>query len=120
MRKTFRCVASHEHWYTPYNCITAASDPGWPVRQDSYSAWGFKMNDHYGYGEGNGFGFLHRGDLDGSAWRGSSSILPSGSSEELMPTSMPMTCEDGRRTERVFRCAGCIGGCECPVHGVRL
>ena len=31
-----------------------------------------------------------------------------------------VTSDDARRTERLFLCAGCIGWCECPIHGVRL
>ena len=33
---------------------------------------------------------------------------------------VPVTNEDSRRTERVFLCAGCIGGFECSIHGKRL
>ncbi len=34
--------------------------------------------------------------------------------------TLPMANEEGRRTERIFRCAGCIGGYECSIHGRRL
>ncbi len=33
---------------------------------------------------------------------------------------MPITSDDARRTARIFRCAGCVGGFECPIHGRRL
>ncbi len=32
----------------------------------------------------------------------------------------PMTNCEVRRTDRILRCAGCIGGFECPIHGRRL
>ena len=33
---------------------------------------------------------------------------------------VPSANEDMRRTERVFRCPGCIGGYECSIHGRKL
>ncbi len=33
---------------------------------------------------------------------------------------VPASNEEARRTDRVFRCAGCIGGFECSIHGKRL
>ena len=114
MRQTFRCTVSHEYWYTLYNCITAYSEPSW--RRPPYNrAPGFESDDDYGYGVGNGFGSLDGGELDGSAWHGRS-----GGSDELAASSMPMTSEESRRTERLFLCAGCVGGFEGPLHGVRL
>ena len=60
------------------------------------SSLGFK------FGVANGFGF---GGGNGSG-----------------PGNDPLhvSNDDARRTDRVFHCAGCVGGFECPIHGRRL
>lgn len=64
----------------------------------------------YGYGYGNG----GVGDGDGYGFA-------EGSADGLdgVPVGLPVT-NDIRRTSRVFRCPGCIGGFECSIHGRRL
>ncbi len=58
-------------------------------------------------GQGDGFGFSMSED-HGSGWANSDG------------EALPMSADDIQRTERILRCAGCIGEYECPIHGRRL
>ena len=67
-----------------------------------------------GYAGGHGYGPRADGGVDG----GNGYYIDGTGNIGDMPFTV--TNDDSRRTERIFRCAGCIGGCECPIHGVRL
>ncbi len=68
---------------------------------------GYGDSDGHGIGYGNAYG-SGNGDTVGNR----STIL-----YEIL---LPITNEEAPRTERIFRCAGCIGGFECSIHGRRL
>lgn len=93
-------------------------------RPTIWDGWGGNADGHGGHedyleGEGNGDGDGY-GYADGA---GEVSVLPFidgawsfGERHAWVST----TNDDCRRTDRVFRCAGCVGGFECPLHGRRL
>ena len=88
--------------------------------------------DGYGYGrfgdgesDGHGYGGVGDGDGDGAGdgdgCSANNHYHDSGAAYGGRPSGpLPMTRDDRRRTERILRCAGCIGGFECPLHGRRL
>ena len=95
---------------------------GWP------EIYEVTFEDGYGYGLGQGWlrdpnwGGHNTNDLPdgkgmGDGW-GHDSDGSGASSAPLI--SLLVADSDGRRTERVFLCAGCVGGFECPIHGRRL
>ena len=81
----------------------------------------FDWSDGHGHGHGGGSGGGYSyGDRHGSGGVDGGIVgFPSGSGI-IFDDVFTTTNEDARRTERVFRCAGCVGGFECPIHGVRL
>ena len=111
-RPTARNVADAEAFTFLYHQITGGNDPIEPV--------GDGVGDGYGYGYGHGLGILGFADggghADGHAW-GHHGAASGG---EICFQVLPMTSDEGRRTERVLLCAGCVGGFECPLHGRRL
>ncbi len=83
------------------------------IADEEASIWGvdgssYYFNDlHWGVGDGHAYGAWDIGD--GGVDLG----------QDLNRFLLPMTNEYCR-TERVFRCAGCVGGYECSIHGRRL
>ena len=70
-----------------------------------------------GTADGHGYGYdIGAGDADGY-----SEVAYEVDREiELRRHFMLAANDDARRTDRVFLCAGCVGGYECSIHGVRL
>ena len=75
------------------------SDYNWAGYNPSPTQGGEGTGD--GWGAGALYGVRHGGDMSGNYF-------------------LLMADSEGRRTERVFRCAGCVGGYECSIHGRRL
>ena len=71
----------------------------------------------WGGGSGGGYGYGNAGPQGGVD--GGIVGYPSGGGI-ICADVLTITNADARRTERIFRCAGCVGGFECPIHGVRL
>ena len=75
-----------------------------------------------GYGWSSGYGYSDGyGDRDG----GSAYIDGNGTAKGagycgFNEAGFAHCGDDPPRTERIFRCAGCIGGFECSIHGRRL
>ncbi len=90
---------------------------GWSDRAGSGLSDGYGHEDDPG-GDGNGHGWSfgdEGGNGNGPGYPDGPSGFPSKYGEALNVTN-----EESRRTDRIFRCAGCIGGFECSIHGRRL
>ncbi len=92
-----------------------------------------RVSDGHGYGFRSEVGLGTRWGIEGHAFGAGGGLgdgigdsygeemHPYGFGEDFIPDQpLPITNEEARRTERLFRCAGCIGGFECPIHGRRL
>ncbi len=77
----------------------------------------WRANDPIGPTDGFGFGW-GQGLLDQGGGGGYGFYGGNGSGPGNDP--LPITNDECRRTDRLLRCAGCVGGFECPVHGTRL
>ncbi len=85
--------------------IADGNSHGWGSSAD---IWVDVWSDTWGGGFGTGFG-----SRDGEAGKGYGYGYRY--NEPVFATN-----EAARRSSRIFRCAGCVGGFECPVHGRRL
>ncbi len=94
---------------------------GWPRGNGDGDGHGFSSGNDDDMDDGTGDGDGH-GDGDGEGL-----ILIYGGGHPFSDVvdadifgPLPMGNEEARRTERIFRCAGCVGGYECSIHGRRL
>lgn len=95
-------------------------------RGHGFGEWGLTA-DGIGYGNGDDEYFTPGGSGDGYGYSLPSTSGPGGDGNaDGHDTQMggeyylPVSCAECSRTERVFLCAGCIGGYECSIHGRRL
>ncbi len=116
-KTTLRQATNVEGWTFLYHELTGGNDPIEPNADGCGDGYGYGYGHQMGLLDGFGFGY-GSGQADGHAWGQSSGRGSSGGT--ICFQVLPMTHEEGRRTERVFRCAGCIGGFECSIHGSRL
>ena len=89
---------------------------------DGYGFVGPDDDDGYGIADGNGdSGGRGNGTGDGHGhFTVLGSSLNGGGVGDGNVQTMPMVNEGAPRTERIFRCAGCVGPYECSIHGRRI
>ncbi len=73
-----------------------------------------------GSADGQGIGYWGSGGYENGHGYHDGTFGNHGGNGFTWSMPLPATNHSARRTERVFRCAGCVGGFECPIHGVRL
>ena len=103
MISRFCLTRFHESWNDNSSCIPDFS---------SGNGYGNLTGHGIGYAGGHAYGPRADGGVGEGHYINGSGYIGN------MPFSV--TGEDSRRTERVFLCAGCIGGYECSIHGGRL
>ncbi len=77
----------------------------------------YARNGRHGDGYGNGLGAGGHMRTGRQLWR---RRRRDGGGFGYGDGVLPMSNEYAARTERLFRCAGCVGGFECSIHGRRL
>lgn len=96
-----------------------------PVMRDTDAEWpdffarGHGCGDGHGTIAGWGLGAGY-GDAQGLGYGTGLNPRGHGAAFGLFTKSVPVISSDARRTQRPFRCAGCIDEFECPIHGRRL
>ena len=83
---------------------------------DWFQGWGHAAGEGDGWGNGSGGSISYAWNMGAAPPRRESrgaGIMNSNS-------PMHMSSDDGVRTQRIFRCPGCIGHYECSIHGRRL
>ena len=73
-----------------------------------------------GIADGYGWGPCGHGDIDYAHGTADGNIGNHDGNGFTWRQPLPATNHSARRTERIFRCPGCIGGYECSIHGRRL
>ena len=77
-------------------------------------------DDGFGDGDGDGHGDAFYGSGEGDGCGYGRAGMGEGYCADSLVIPILFANEADRRTERVFRCAGCIGRYECSIHGRRL
>ncbi len=89
-------------------------------REGSYEGGYGTQDAGEGQADGYGWGWCGAGDIESAYGNGDGNVGHRGGAGFALALVLPVTNHSARRTERLFRCAGCVGGYECSIHGVRL